>query len=229
MEEIRSKIKKILEAKKIEALEKAPAKSTKAAPAGQTAGNDEDESKARELLSQITNLMKENKMDEAKAKFKELDSKYGDTTKTGRRAKRIGAELEIIGKEAPKDFKAEKWLIDGGQNALQDSKPTLIVFWEVWCPHCKREIPNLQAKHEKYKGRLNIVGLTKMTRNKTEDEVMTFLKDNKVTYPVAKETGDMSQQFNVSGIPAAAVVKDGKIIWRGHPARLSDSMLEGWM
>ena len=214
--------------KKVEALEKSPAKSGKAAPTAPTAGNDEDESKARELLSQITNLMKENKMDEAKAKFKELDSKYGDT-KTGRRAKRIGAELEIIGKEAPKDFKAEKWLIDGGQNALQDSKPTLVVFWEVWCPHCKREVPNLQAKHEKYKGKLNIVGLTKMTRNKTEDEVMSFLRDNKVTYPVAKETGDMSQQFNVSGIPAAAVVKDGKIIWRGHPARLSDSMLEGWM
>ena len=41
--------------------------------------------------------MKENKMDEAKAKFKELDSKYGDT-KTGRRAKRIDAtSREIIG------------------------------------------------------------------------------------------------------------------------------------
>ena len=158
--------------KKLEALEKAPAKSAKG-PTAPTAGNDEDESKARELLSQITNLMKENKMDEAKAKFKELDSKYGDT-KTGRRAKRIGAELEIIGKPAPTDFKAEKWLIDGGQSALTDSKPTLVVFWEVWCPHCKREVPNLQAKHEKYKGKLNIVGLTKMSRNKTEDEIMTF-------------------------------------------------------
>ena len=44
--------------KKIEALEKAPAKSAKAAPAGPTAGNDEDESKARELLSQITDREK---------------------------------------------------------------------------------------------------------------------------------------------------------------------------
>ena len=222
--------------KKVVELEKAPAKSSKAtnAPSGlngpnaPTAGDDEDEAKARELLSQITNLMKENKMNEAKAVFTELDSKYGDT-KTGRRAKRIGAELEIIGKDAPKDFKAEKWLIDGGQNALTDSKPTLVVFWEVWCPHCKREVPSLQAKYDKYKDRLNIVGLTKLTRNKTEDEVMTFLKENNVSYPIAKETGDMSQSFNVSGIPAAAVVKDGKIIWRGHPARLSDSMLEEWM
>jgi thiol-disulfide isomerase/thioredoxin/outer membrane murein-binding lipoprotein Lpp len=212
--------------KKVETLEKSPAKAAPSAAAPTL--NDADETKARELLSQITNLMKENKMDEAKAKFKELDSKYGET-KTGRRAKRIGAELEIIGKDAPKEFKAEKWLIDGGQSALSDSKPTLVVFWEVWCPHCKREVPSLQAKHDKYKDKLNIVGLTKLTRNKTEDEVMAFLKDNKVTYPVAKETGEMSQQFNVSGIPAAAVVKDGKIIWRGHPARLSDAMLEGWM
>ena len=38
----------------------------------------------------------------------------------------------------------------------------------------------------------------------------------------------MSQHFNVSGIPAAAVVKDGKIVWRGHPARLTDEMIQGW-
>ena len=56
-----------------------------------------------------------------------------------------------------------------------------------------------------------------------------FIKDNKVTYPTAKENGDLSKHFNVSGIPAAAVVKGGKIIWRGHPGRLNDSMIDGWL
>ena len=45
--------------------------------------------------------------------------------------------------------------------------------------------------------------------------------------PIAKEGGAYSSVFNVSGIPAAAIVKDGKIIWRGHPARLDKTMLEG--
>jgi hypothetical protein len=29
----------------------------------------------------------------------------------------------------------------------------------------------------------------------------------------------------VTGIPAAAVVKGGKVIWRGHPAQLTDDVL----
>ena len=74
-----------------------------------------------------------------------------------------------------------------------------------------------------------MVGLTKLTRGKSKEEAMSFLQENNVTYPVAKESGDLSKHFNVSGIPAAAVVKDGTIVWRGHPARLTDDMLNGWL
>ena len=215
---------------KIAELEKAPpaAKTAKTAPAA-AAANSEEETAARELLTSITNLMKENKMTEAKAKYDELNKKYANT-QTGRRAKRIGAELEVIGKPAPADLKVDKWFQGEGEINLNNGKPTLVVFWELWCPHCKREVPQLQATYDEMKSKgLQVVGLTKLTRNKTEDEVTSFLSEKKVTYPVAKETGDMSKTFNVSGIPAAAVVKDGKIIWRGHPARLSNEMLESWL
>ena len=51
-----------------------------------------------------------------------------------------------------------------------------------------------------------------------------------VSYPIAKESGDaLSKHFGVRGIPAAAMVKDGKVVWRGHPARLTDDMIEGWI
>jgi hypothetical protein len=39
----------------------------------------------------------------------------------------------------------------------------------------------------------------------------------------------MSTYFGVRGIPAAAVVKDGQIVWRGHPARITEDMLKGWL
>ena len=32
--------------------------------------------------------------------------------------------------------------------------------------------------------------------------------------------------FNVTGIPAAALVKEGKVIWRGHPGRLDDATID---
>jgi hypothetical protein len=38
----------------------------------------------------------------------------------------------------------------------------------------------------------------------------------------------LSSHFNVSGVPAAAVIKNSVVIWRGHPGRLSgDWMTSG--
>ena len=76
---------------------------------------------------------------------------------------------------------------------------------------------------------LQMVGLTKITRSATEEGVTAFIKENKLSYPMAKEGGDLSKTFNVSGIPAAAVVKGGKIVWRGHPGRLTDDQIKGWL
>ena len=124
----------------------------------------------------------------------------------------------------------EKWYQGEGDIDLTKGT-TLVVFWEVWCPHCRREVPNVKETVSKYgdKG-LQVVGLTKVTRSSTEEKVTEFIKEHDLNYPVAKEKdGALSKYFNVSGIPAAAVVKDGEIVWRGHPARLSDDMIKGWL
>ncbi len=196
---------------------------TKATPA-----NEAEEQAAAELLKAATKLAEEMKYDDAKGKVKELREKH-PTTRAARAAQRLESELAIIGKEAG-SMNVEKWY-QGNVASLDEGKATLLVFWEVWCPHCKREVPKLGETSAKYNGKgLNVVGLTKLTRNVTEDQVTAFIKDNGVTYPMAKEKGDaMSQHFGVRGIPAAAMVKDGKVVWRGHPARLTDQMLESWI
>ena len=76
---------------------------------------------------------------------------------------------------------------------------------------------------------LNLMAATKVTKSSTEEKVQSFVDTNNLQFPVFKEDGRLSQYFNVSGIPAAAVVKDGKVIWRGHPANISDEMLAGWL
>ena len=124
----------------------------------------------------------------------------------------------------------EKWFQGENEVKLASDGTTLVVFWETWCPHCRREVPKLQAVYDKFKTKgLQVVGVTKITKSATEDGVASFITDNQVGYPVAKEDGSLSQHFAVSGIPAAAVVKDGKVVWRGHPATLSDDMLNGWL
>ena len=55
---------------------------------------------------------------------------------------------------------------------------------------------------------VNVIGLTKQTRNITDEQVRSFISEKKVTYPMGKEAdGAMSRGYNVSGIPAAAAIK----------------------
>jgi thiol-disulfide isomerase/thioredoxin len=132
----------------------------------------------------------------------------------------------VFGKDAMA-LNVDKW--HQGNVDIADGKATLLVFWEVWCPHCKREVPKMQKIHDDYgpKG-LQVVGLTKQSRDKSDADVMAFLEENDVKYPTARENGDISTHYGVRGVPAAAVVKDGKVVWRGHPSRITPAMMDGW-
>lgn len=185
-------------------------------PAKEAAARAEAE-KVREM---IANLDTEG----AKAKVAEIEKTYAGT-RTARSLGRTKAELAVVGKDAGA-LDVEKWF--QGESTMNDGKATLLVFWEVWCPHCKREVPKLQATYTKYHDQgLNLVGVTKVTRSATDEKVQAFIDENDLTYPVAKEKGDnLSTYFGVRGVPAAAIVKEGKVVWRGHPGRLTDAMIE---
>ena len=210
--------------KRVQTIEEKAAKAP--ANAAAQAANDPDQEAAMNLYKEAADLAGQGKTDEAKAKLSDLTSKYAKT-RAGQAGARLLAELSVVGKDIS-DLKVEEWYV--GKASLGEGKATLVVFWEVWCPHCKREVPKLQATYDQYKGQgLNVVGLTKLTRDKTKAEVEAFIQENKVSYPMGKEAGDMSEFFGVSGVPAAAVVKGGKVVWRGHPAQITDDMLKGWI
>ena len=111
-----------------------------------------------------------------------------------------GAGTGRIGKAAPKGLDVEKWYTSESAIDFASDKPTLLVFWEIWCPHCRREVPKLQATWDKYGDKIQMVGLTKITRSATEEKVTEFIAEEKVTYPTAKENGDLSilQRLRIS-------------------------------
>jgi thiol-disulfide isomerase/thioredoxin len=209
--------------KRIAELEKRPA-----GPAGQQApANPEEEQKAGELLQAANQAAEAGNYDEARTKIEELNSKFGET-RAAKRAARLSGELAILGKDAG-TLDVEKWF--SGKTDFGQGKATFIVFWETWCPHCQREVPKMEETYAKYKGQgLNIVAVTKVTRQSTDEKVNEFIKEHKLSFPIGKEqNGSLSERFAVQGIPAAAVVKDGKVVWRGHPARVTDEMIQKWI
>ena len=204
----------------------------KNAPAGKKGAKKDEkaEKAAAELLQAATKSLQDGDIATAKGKLAEMKAKYPSTS-AYKRARRYEAELAVIGKAAPSSMEVEKWLANKAEIDLASDSPTLMVFWEEWCPHCKREVPKMEKIYNDYKGQgLQMVGLTKINRSSTEEKVLDFIKKNKLSYPVAKENnGNLSEHFSVRGVPAAAVVKGGKVVWRGHPGRLNDKMLKSWL
>ncbi|RMG43281.1 MAG: hypothetical protein D6718_12615 [Acidobacteria bacterium] len=187
------------------------------------------EQEARRLYQEADQALQAGDVETARARIQRLNREYGGTA-AQRQAARLNQMLSVLGRPAPKELGIEKWF-QGRELVQWPSKgTTLLIFWEQWCPHCRREVPKIEQTWERYKDRgLQVIGLTKITRSATEEKVQQFIADNHLTYPIAKENGEMSRAFNVSSIPAAAVVKDGKIVWRGHPARLTPELLEKWL
>ena len=210
--------------------------SAKNAPAaGKKAPRDEKAEKAAaELLDGVNKAIASGDIKSAKAKIAQLKAKYASTA-AYKRARRYEAELAVVGKEAPASLEVEKWLGPKADINMASDNPTLLVFWEEWCPHCKREVPKMQKIHDTYKAQgLQMVGLTKITRSSTQEKVDDFIKKSNLSYPMAKEVvkdgkGNLSTHFSVRGVPAAAVVKGGKVVWRGHPGRLNDDMIKSWL
>jgi thiol-disulfide isomerase/thioredoxin len=138
------------------------------------------------------------------------------------------SSLKLLGKPAP-EWDVDEWIgTDLGNVADLKGKAVMVVFWATWCPHCRKAMPDIEAKYNKYKDDgLVVVGLTRNSRGQTTDKVREYLSENGYTIPIAIDPGSTSRNYGVSGIPAAAMIgKDGTVIFRNHPAQITDEVIE---
>jgi thiol-disulfide isomerase/thioredoxin len=191
-------------------------------------GANPDEEEAMDLYKAAAELAADAHPQEAIARLDDLLARYPNT-RAASAARRLLAELNVVGTH-PQPLTDVQWF--QGKASWDSARVTIAVFWEVWCPHCKREVPKLQETYAKWAKRgLQVIGLTKLTRGKTRQEVMDFVAENHIQYPIGWEGAEPahSEEFGVAGVPAVGVVKDGTVIWRGHPAQITDEMIEGWL
>lgn len=193
---------------------------TLAAPLAST----EEEEAARAQLATAVDAANALQPEAARTALASLASDHPHT-RAGRSVPRLQQELQLVGRPAA-ELPLMGWIQGSAEHRPQ--APTLYVFWELWCPHCQRELPRLQPLLERHP-QLQIVGLTKLSREVERADVEAFLSEHGVRFPVAQESGELSEHYGVRGIPAAAMVVDGTIIWRGHPAHLDDEMIERFL
>lgn len=104
---------------------------------------------------------------------------------------------------------------DGKSMKLSDLKGKVVIldFWATWCPPCRKGIPDLIALKKKYGAKgFEIVGVSVDTD--TKSEVVPFMKEQKINYPVVYGNMNVYQQYGgIRAIPTSFVIdKQGKIV-----------------
>ncbi len=141
-------------------------------------------------------------------------------TDAARQARRHLAELEVLGQRL--EAEPADW-IQGEPLALNRGS-RLLLFFESWCPHCKVALSRVSTLRGARPG-LEVVGITQLTRGTTTTDVTALAKARGASFPIAFDAGPISEALGIHGVPALVILREGVVVWRGHPDRLSDAVL----
>jgi thiol-disulfide isomerase/thioredoxin len=119
----------------------------------------------------------------------------------------------------------EKWL--NQEYSLRSDAPTLLFFWESWCPYCQLTITKFNDIVERNGGTLQVVGMTSLNLGMHEEDAQAFIARNHLEFPNAIYDGKIFKELELGGWPAVVALRDGKIVWWGHPSWISPGFVRG--
>lgn len=75
----------------------------------------------------------------------------------------------------------------------------LIDFWGTWCSPCVAKLPRTEELHQKFKDRgLVVIGVHSSNGG---EKLAEFLREKKVTFPVAHDSGETAERYAVEAWP----------------------------
>lgn len=157
------------------------------------------------------------------------------TVLTGRAAVAGDSSILNVGDKIP-ELKVGKWLKGTPVKEYEKGRLYIFEFWATWCGPCRASMPHLSEVAAKYKNNLTVVGIDIWENDENHHATISpekFVKMNgsNMEYKVATDTKDSwmgnhwMKAANQEGIPCSFMVKDGIILWIGHPINL-DSVID---
>jgi len=104
-------------------------------------------------------------------------------------------------------------------------KVVLVNFWATWCSPCRKEMPDLEALHERFQSQgLVILAISDEEAAKIEP----FIRERSVTFPVLRDPDrKVNDLFLVNGIPKTFVYdREGKLVAQSIDMRTRKQFLE---
>ncbi|MBI3494103.1 MAG: TlpA family protein disulfide reductase, partial [Acidobacteria bacterium] len=99
-------------------------------------------------------------------------------------------------------------------------KVIIVNFWATWCPPCRAEIPDLIALQEKYRDRLQIIGVSE--DEESPEMVKRFAADHKMNYPIVMTTPELEKRFpGVGALPTSFIIDRESRVVQKHVGMLT--------
>jgi peroxiredoxin len=155
------------------------------------------------------------------ARFEHMTVKLADP-------KYLAAMAELGKVEAARktaDFTLQDITGKSWTRASLKGKVVLVNFWATWCPPCRKEMPDLEALYNEFKGKgLVILAIS----DETLDKVKPFIADHKYTFPVLLDPGRKTNDvYKVDGIPKSFVYnREGKLVAQSIDMRTRGQFLK---
>jgi thiol-disulfide isomerase/thioredoxin len=92
-------------------------------------------------------------------------------------------------------------------------KVVIVNFWATWCPPCREEIPEMVELADRFKDRLQIIGVSE-DDDATPEEVRDFAREEKINYPIVMGGSGISREYGgVPALPTSFIVNtDGRVV-----------------
>ena len=117
--------------------------------------------------------------------------------------------------------------LDGREvsTAAWRGKVVIINFWATWCGPCRAEIPDLVALQEKYRDRLQVIGISQ--DEASPEVVKRFAIEHHVNYPVVMATPEIDKLFpGIGALPTSFIVDRESRVVQKHVGMLRAATTE---
>ena len=104
-------------------------------------------------------------------------------------------------------------------------KVIIVNFWATWCGPCRAEIPDLVALQEKYRDRLQVIGISQ--DEAAPEVVKRFAAEHHVNYPIIMTTPEIEKLFpGIGALPTSFIVDRESRVVQKHVGMLRATTTE---